>query len=468
MVQESKERERALAWLKELLRIDTSNPPGNEAPAIEYIARELGALGVPYQVVARDGARPNLIATLPAAAGGTAGGQKAILLSSHIDVVPIESESMWKFPPFSATEHDGMIWGRGALDMKYKTAFDLAVMAECRAKTLVRPLKMVVVSDEEMNCEFGSALLTSTHKDLIDAEYVLNELGGFNVRVGRREVYPIQVGEKGYCQVRLHVQGPGGHGSVPMSNTSISLLARVIVMLQRLFLGFAPSKSSEQFFAGVAESHRGDLQDFFRSFLSLEQVEGALAQIDDPALAAQLKAMLCHTIAATRIGGGFKVNVIPEAAWCDLDCRIVPPMTPESFLKQIQFFLQRALESEGDAALVDRLKAELLNGSVGYEISAEDPVVVKIMNKVRDCWGTGKPPPAVVPMLMPASSDSSHYMRAGIKPIGFAPLRFPAGFPGFSLVHAPNERIPIKSFQEGLDLYVELVRELVVEGGQLI
>lgn len=448
MIKLSKEIEsQALFWFKELLKFDTSNPPGMEGAAIDFIAGVLAKAGIESKILAKDSERPNLYAEI-----GNRSTVPAILLSSHVDVVPIENESHWKFPAFSATEHDGMIWGRGALDVKYKTAFDLALLIACKEKNLGRPLKLLVLSDEEAGCDYGSKYVLKDHFDLVAAEYVINEVGGFNLRLGTRDVFPIQAGEKGFCHLRIHAHGQSMHASTPLPNTPIAILARTITALEDYFLGIRISPSSKRFFEGVAALQPEKLSKVFLGLLDALTVEDSLALMDDALLRAQIKAMLCNTVVPTRIGGGFKVNVVPESAWVDFDCRLMPGISSEEFHKTLKIFLEKVL---GDSA--STLKTEIISFQNGYELDPEDALLKSIQAGVEAHWKKAFKQPKALPLLLPASSDNAHYFEAGIKPIGFAPLKFPKDFPGFALAHAVNERIPVKSFLEGLQCYVAVL-----------
>lgn len=437
--------EAALGWFKELLKIDTSNPPGNERQAVEYIASVLKQHGIEPQILAKEESRSNIFAQMLGASD-----KPPLLLSSHIDVVPVEDPHNWSFPPFGAQEYDQMVWGRGTLDVKYKTAFDMALLIYAREHKLTRTLKMVALADEELGQEFGSRFVTEKHFELIRSEYVINEVGGFNVRLGARDIIPIQVGEKSFAHVRFHVNGPSAHGSIPLPNSSVALLGQLLTTLHDSYLGFHPCASSSAFFESVADGQPEEIAAGFKALLTPDMVEDALALIGDPLIRTQLRAMLCHTVNPTRLGGGFKVTVVPEAVWADCDCRIIPDVEIKHFVKELGIFLQHTL---GEAA--KRIEIELVSSLQGYEIDGRDALIQHIGSVAEASWNTVLLQPKAAPMLMPASSDNSVFVRAGIKPIGFAPLLFPPDFPGFALAHAANERVPISAFRQGLSLYLD-------------
>lgn len=441
----------AVAWLKALLSIDTSNPPGYEKEAAELVCKILADNGIVARKLEKDPERPNVFAEIQSSSSNS-----ALLLSSHLDVVPVEEASFWKFPPFSATEHDGMLWARGALDVKFKTALDIAAMLWAKEQNLKRPLKFLALADEEAGCDFGSKFVLSEHFDLVKSEYVLNEVGGFNIFLGTKEIFLIQSGEKSFCQIRLHARGSAMHASTPIKDTCIVVLAKAISALNDIFLGYQLCDSSTKFLQSLARDGNDSLAQLAQGMLRAESVEDALEKIDDLMLRAQLRAMFCHTVSPTRVGGGFKINVIPEAAWVDLDCRLVPGVKGEDFVKALEFFLAQTL-----GALATQLKLELVAFEPGYEISSEDSFFEQVKLGLEANWVKNEKS-ICVPYLLPASSDSSHYSRAGIRPIGFSPLRFAKNFPGFSLAHGLNERIPLKAFSEGLRCYLDVLKRLLL------
>src|SRR6185312_12708500 len=183
----------AVKHLQALLRIDTTNPPGNETPAAEYMAALLRDAGLEPTLIGETPDRKNVIARLKGS-----GEKQPLLLCAHLDVVPAEPES-WTHPPFGGEIHDGYIWGRGAIDMKHMAVMSALVVARLKQEgvTPKRDIIFAGVADEEAGCDHGSRWLVDHHPDLVRAEYALGEAGGFSVRINGRVLYPIQVAEKG-------------------------------------------------------------------------------------------------------------------------------------------------------------------------------------------------------------------------------------------------------------------------------
>ncbi len=443
---------KARIWFVQLLRFDTSNPPGNERALIEYLAHILSVEGIPCQLVARDAARPNLVAEVK----GSDPSRAPLLLSSHVDVVPVVGAALWRHPPFAGVESEGAIWGRGALDVKYKTCFDVAALIAARRMGVARTLKLVALVDEEEGGANGSAYLTKSHRELIDAEYVINEVGGFNVQIGGRQFVPLQAGEKSSATLQVVVKGVSGHGSLPHPRNSILWLSQLVASLTQDFDGFCVSATSRHFFTELAQACASPERELLSTLLDKERFRQTLRSLPDQNLAVQLGAMLAHTITPTSLKAGTSRNVIPEEASAAFDCRIVPDLSCEQFSDKIGKFLCRRADELGA-----KVEYELKTLSTGYEIPQGDALLQQISTCIERFWAEALEKPKVLSMLMPAASDNSFYFAAGIKPIGFAPLLFPDGFEGFALAHNRDERLPLAAFEAGARCYLETIADLM-------
>ena len=259
----------ALVHFKQLLRIDTTNPPGNERAAADYLGRVLDREGIPYRIVESEPTRASLVARL---AGS--GKNAPLMLNGHLDVVPVEREH-WRHDPFGAEEHEGCIWGRGAVDMKNMVAMSLMtlILLKRAGMALERDVIFAAVADEEAGSRLGAQFLVEHHPELVRAEYVLNEIGAYTLHLGDAVFYPIQVAEKGICWFELTAQGTAGHGSMPRPDNAVVRIARAIDALGTVRLPFHD--------VPVVES-------FLRE--SRPQSSSARAQGRPPALAARLRA----------------------------------------------------------------------------------------------------------------------------------------------------------------------------------
>ena len=196
---------------QQLLRIDTTNPPGNERPAADYLAARLREVGYDVTILEPVPTRANLVARYPGD-----GRAAPLLLTAHLDVVEADA-SKWKQPPFGGVIADGCLWGRGAIDMKNMAAMAVAIMRRLAVDKpkLARDVIFAGVADEEAGCDHGSRFLVDEHPELVRAEYALGESGGFSLHLAGTTYYPVQVAEKGLCWVRARFTGEPGHGSMP-------------------------------------------------------------------------------------------------------------------------------------------------------------------------------------------------------------------------------------------------------------
>ena len=405
------ERE-TLANLRELIKLDTTNPPGNERIAADFIAATLGRCGIEATVIESAPARASLIARV----AGRDRAKPPLMLSSHTDIVPVEAER-WTHPPFAAELADGCIWGRGSIDMKSKCATDLGLMlALSRASAAPeRDLILAAVADEEAGSELGARFLVERHPELVRAGYVLNETGGFTLFMGERRFYPIQVAEKGFVTVKMTVTAAPGHGSMPRSDTAIAWLADLITRITRTPM-------------------RRRLTPLMRD---------TLAELGIPSDKAPpiLRPMMANTVTPTILRAGYKDNVIPGEASVILDGRTLPGENEHSFLRELRDIV-------GPEPALEVLKA-----APPAEASADTPLfrLIKARTEAAD------PGARAIPWMLPGATDSKFYAQLGATCYGFAPVKLDPKMPFGALYHGNDERMPIDGFLWGLRLYSEVV-----------
>ena len=220
---------------QQLLRIDTTNPPGNERPAAELVAGALREVGFEPELLDSAPTRTNVVVRHR----GT-GKKPPLLLTAHLDVVEADA-SKWEVPPFSGKEHDGCLWGRGAIDMKNMAAMCTAILRRLAADNvkLDRDIIFAAVADEEAGCDLGSRFLVENHRSKVEAEYAIGESGGFSLHLGDTTFYPIQVAEKGFCWVKARITGEPGHGSMPRRDSVITKLGESLAKLGGAAMPFA-------------------------------------------------------------------------------------------------------------------------------------------------------------------------------------------------------------------------------------
>ena len=314
--------------LRELIRFDTSNPPGNERACIEYVAGLLRGSGIEPLIVG-DPERPNLVARL---AGR--GESPPLLLYGHVDVVPADPAE-WRHGPFSGDLVDGVVWGRGALDMKGGVAMLVSAFLGAAAEPPSGDLILALASDEETGSQLGAKLLVEEHAELFDGvRFALSEIGGFTEWVGDRRLYPIQVAEKQRCLIRATCRGAGGHPSTKVRSTAAGKAGQLLSRLAEKRLPVHVTPVVRQMVSAMAEA------------LPLHQ-RAALRPLLVPALtdrlldlfgkdADSLDPLLHNTATATGLRGGESGNVIPTEVTVDLDGRVLPGQSPQDLVRELE------------------------------------------------------------------------------------------------------------------------------------
>jgi len=408
---EAFERE-TLDWFRALIRLDTTNPPGNERLAANYIAAQLEASGIDSVRLEAAAGRTNLIARLP----GSDSANAPLMLASHTDVVPAEPKR-WTHAPFGAEIAEGCIWGRGAIDMKSKCAMDLGLAVALRRARIMgdRDVILAATADEESGSQFGAQFLIEQHPDLVRAGFVLNEVGGFTMYLGGRRFYPIQIAEKGFVTVRMTVAAAPGHGSIPRPVTAITRLAELITRIANAQMRVRLTPPLRRTLAALGLT-RETVTPLFRPMLS-------------------------NTVTPTIVRAGYKDNVIPGEASVILDGRTLPGEDVASFIAELR------------GIVGPEPGLEVLKSAPAAESSIDTPLYRLIAERVE----AADPGAIAVPWMLPGATDSKFYARLGAVCYGFSPVKLGPMTPFGSLYHGNDERLPIDGFQWGLRLYTEVV-----------
>jgi acetylornithine deacetylase/succinyl-diaminopimelate desuccinylase-like protein len=415
------------AILQQLIRFDTTNPPGNEAACIEYIHSLLSEAGIASTAIARDPARPNLVARL--AGQGSA---PPLLLQGHVDVVTTEHQA-WQHPPFEGAIIDGYVWGRGALDMKSGVAMMLSavIRAKVEGARLPGDVILAVLSDEEAGGRCGAKFLVEEHPSLFEGvRYALGEFGGFSLHVGESVFYPIQVLEKHICQMRAIVRGPGGHGSRSMRGGAMAKLGRMLTRLdeQRLPVHIIPVV--RQMIEIMSASLPPPIDGILQRLLDPAQTDAVLDQLGPTGQT--FDAILHNVVNPTIVHGGQKINVIPSEIIVDMDGRLLPGCDSALFRQEIQAVIGEDIELEVAGYHPGKTEADMgLFTTLGDILREADPRAIPL------------------PLLMQATTDGLHFGRLGIQPYGFLPMQLPPDFNFEATVHAADERIPVAAVEFG-------------------
>ena len=414
--------------LQELIRFDTTNPPGNERACIEFIRAQLADAGCETQVFATDPERPNLVSRI---AGGPA---PPLLLQGHVDVVTTGGQ-IWTQPPFEGLIEDGYLWGRGALDMKGGVA--MLVNAFLRAKRehveLPGDLVLVVLSDEEAGGDLGARFLAQEHPELFEGmRYALGEFGGASLHLGGRRFYPIQVAEKQICWLKATVRGPGGHGAMVHRGGTVARLGRLLSDLDRKRLPVHVTPVVRDFVGRIAAELPRKEALVLRSLLKPRFTDTALRLLGERG--ATLEPMLRNTVNATIVRGGAKINVVPSAIELELDGRALPGFGPDELIAEVQ------------ALVGDDVELELVRHDPG-PAAPDMGLFETLAGVIRELDPDGIP----VPLLQIGVTDGRFFSRVGVQTYGFLPMRLPEDFRFEKLIHAADERIPVEALEFGAE-----------------
>ena len=432
----------AVGHLRSLVRIDTTNPPGNEIAACKYIKGVLDKAGIESKILESAPGRGNIVARLKGN-----GGKAPLLLDGHLDVVTADA-SQWKHPPFSGEIADGYVWGRGTLDMKNMVAMELTIFLEAKRRNwkLTRDLIFAAVADEEAGCNMGSRFLQEKHGDLIKAEYAIGEIGGFSITVRGRRFWPIGVAEKGIVWLTITAQGAPGHGSIPNPDNAIIKIARAAAAIGKARLPMHVTDVEKTFVASLAEAQPKPIDKI------LKQVTNPLLSnlilnslFPDKTLARSFYASLHNTANVTMIHAGEKINVVPGTASMRVDGRIIPGQTADDFVAEIRNVIGKDFKITVDQTMP------------GLVTDLNDPVYNAMKNMIKKHDPEGYP----VPYLFPGFTDAKYFSKTGAKCFGFSPVWLGPEDEFAKTIHGHNERIPIEGYKKGLHILTELVSDLV-------
>ena len=431
----------AITHLQNLLRLNTTNPPGNEILAANYLAGALQQAGYKPIVIESAPGRGNVIARYQGD-----GSQRPLLLYNHLDVVPAEPEH-WRHDPFSGDIDQGEIWGRGALDMKNVVAQQLMVMlrlAELRPK-LSRDVIFAGCADEEVGGEMGLGFLAREHRELIDAEIGLSESGAIPEYVGDWTLYPIQCGEKGNCRLLLRANAAPGHGASPdYDHYAIRYLAIALERLTAKPLPTHITATVRQFLTQIAPLLAVNPADLAQP----AAVERLIAGLPFPEFRASLLHITRNSAAPTLLHAGTKINVAPSQAEAELDGRILPGQTCADLMAEVR------------AAIGDDLPVEIIHlpehDSVALEAPSEGPIWEALARSLK----RHDPDAIVVPMLLAGGTDAKHVAPLGMRTYGFSPMKLPRGFKWHGLIHGHDERIPTSALAWGVEVLYDAVLDL--------
>jgi acetylornithine deacetylase/succinyl-diaminopimelate desuccinylase-like protein len=417
----------AVRLASELIRIDTTNRGGGDArerPAAEYVAAALAEAGLDPVLLERTPGRANVVARIE----GVDPARPALLLHGHLDVVPAEPAD-WAVPPFSGEVRDGVLWGRGAVDMKNAVAVLVAVAAEL-ARPGRRPARDVVLAftaDEEDSAADGAAWLAAEHAALFDGcTEGIGESGAFTFHAAPGvRLYPVGAAERGTAWLKLTARGTAGHGSRPNPANAVTALAAAVARIGEHAWPARLIPTVRAVLLAICGALGLDAQDADADPDRLLPRLGPARVLVAPALR--------NSANPTMLRAGYKVNVIPGEAVAYIDGRVLPG---------------------GEAEFVATMN-ELTGPDVEWEyahaeVPLEAPLDVPLMAAMTDALLAEDPQAHVVPYCMAGGTDAKHFSRLGIAGYGFTPLALPPGYDYHAMFHGVDERVPVSALGFGV------------------
>jgi acetylornithine deacetylase/succinyl-diaminopimelate desuccinylase-like protein len=437
--------------LSELIKYDTTNPPGNETPAAEFLRRKFEAEGIEAEVVESEPGRGSLLAKM---SGDGSSSGKSLLLLSHLDVVPVQERSDWSVEPFEGVIQDGYVWGRGALDCKSLVAMNAVAMFLLKRSgvKLGGDLLYAAVADEEVGGNQGIAFLAERRPEALKADYTINEGGGFFLRFDTdKQVFIIETGEKGLVWLKLRFKGRPGHGAMPKAaDNALMKLSDAVNRLSRHQPAKLVTPTVREFLTGILKVQRGLLGGMFARLALDSPLSGLLMKLTarDPEQAGQLDAMLRMTISPNVATAGGKTNIVPGSATLTCDCRLLPGQTKEMAYAELE-----------------RAGLDLSEIEVEEQESAEpswSPTDNEFYQALKEAVQEVAPGVPVLPFVIPGTSDSRFVRRLGSIAYGFQPTSPEEdGSKLATLAHGIDERIRVSSLSFGTDVILRVIRRIL-------
>lgn len=432
--------EESMRHFQALLRFDTSDPPGNERPAVEYLQQVLEAEGIETRIFAQVPHRPNLVARLRGN-----GSKRPLLLMAHTDVVNVDPKK-WKHPPFSATREGGHVYGRGAVDDKDNvTAALMTLLLLQRSRVpLDRDVIFLAEAGEEGAVQFGIEFMVNQHFAEIDAEFCLAE-GGSVIRTGGKVQYgSVQTTEKIPNRIRLIARGVAGHGSVPLRSNAVVHLARAIANIADWQTPMRLNETTRAFFERLATISPPEEAARYRAVLRGD--ESGAAQEYFAEHAPRLHSTLRTSISPNMISGGYRVNVIPSETEATLDVRALPDEDMPRFIEQLrQVINDPAIE-------IVRAPGHSRPGAPPSRLNTEAFEVLEAA--IKRHYGV-----ITLPTMSTGATDMAYLRQRGIQCFGIGPMIDSEDGPKGFGAHSDQERI----LEEALYKFVRFHWDVVLE-----
>ncbi|WP_104091550.1 M20/M25/M40 family metallo-hydrolase [Arthrobacter sp. GMC3] len=408
----------------DLIRFDTSNFANNEGPGeraiAEHVASLISEVGLSAELFESAPGRANVVSRVE----GADPSLPALIVHGHLDVVPALAHE-WSVDPFGGEEKDGLIWGRGAVDMKDMDAMILSVMRSM-ARDGRKPQRDIVFAffaDEEAGGSYGARWAVDNRTELFDGvTEAISEVGGFSADIGGKRAYLLQTAEKGLSWLRLTAHGRAGHGSQINTDNAVTRLARAVTRIGDHQWPIEYTATTRQFLEGVSELTGVEFDESNPQTL-LDQL-GTVARF--------VGATLQNTANPTFLNGGYKANVIPGTAEAMIDVRTLPGRHEE--------VLELVRELAGDGIEIS---------TIHNDVSLETPFAGNLVDAMIDSLHAEDPGAAVLPYTLSGGTDNKSLSRLGITGYGFAPLQLPPELDFTGMFHGVDERVPVESLKFG-------------------
>lgn len=429
------------AHLKALVSLDTSNPPGNEIFAAEYLQRELKKDGIESRILVSTGTRASLIARLPGS-----GKKRPLILMCHTDVVPADPKE-WLTPPFTPVEKDGYMYGRGTADIKSLCAAEAAVLQWVKRSSLTLSRDLIFFAEADEETGYGDRhidWLLKNHGKLLDAEFALNEGGDTVLENGKVVEIRVQAAEKEYMDLTLIARGQAGHASVPRADNAVAAVARAVARVGEHRPQARLTEVVRAFLERQHETARAPLKGAIADVLSAanpEDLDRAADQLAE--ITPEFAAMLRETVTPTMLKAGYKSNVIPADAEATLNARLMPGRAPADLIAELR-------------EVVDDPSVE-----IRYDPPTRPPVPpmstdTDLYRAIQDAAKEHAPNARVMPFLTAWTTDSQDLRARGVQTYGLIPP-FTADDGG--RMHGKNERIELSA----LDWYAGFLLSVVLK-----
>jgi len=431
----------AVGWLADLVRINTTNPPGNEQVAAKYVAQILTKEGIPHEFLDLTPGRTALVARLRSSA--VADPSRALLLVAHMDVVGVDA-SKWTVDPFGAVMKNGYLYGRGAIDDKGMLAANLAAFIALKRSNarLNRDVIFLATADEEQGGDASIKILIAKYWNKFAAGYALNEGGEVFLKNGKVQYVAVQASEKVPINVAVIARGTSGHASRPTKDNAVVHLAEAVAKIGTYSAPVHLTTIVRRYFEGLAPLEDDEIGKWMRSLDAPDRGEHAQRVISD---ANPLwNSMMRDSIAPTMLSAGVRVNVIPAEARANLNIRLLPGDTIDTLLAELTKLVndpQIHFEVQPDAGLA------------APPSSLESDFYATITRVVTQEFGGA----LVLPFQSTGATDSAQLRLHNVQAYGLMPA--PLAEEDYRRMHGDDERMPLASFSKGVDVLTKIVTE---------